>query len=611
MSKLAIISVSDKSNLDILINFLLEDDYSILSTGGTYKYIIDNLNEKNRNKKDIKTRITQVSDYTGFPEILEGRVKTLHPKVYGGLLYDPNIENHVKDFEKFNSIDGGNMGLQKIDLVVANLYPFDKVVKSGQDEMTCIENIDIGGVSLIRAAAKNYKNVMLLVDPTEYKSFTDSYYYCIKLENFRKKMALRGFEYVTEYDQKITSYFDNKIRYRKYVNQEQLKYGCNPYQDQAFLCSIDNDNLPFKIINGTPGYINYLDALNSFKLVSEIYKVTGFVAATSFKHTAPAGVGIGITGFTPEEVNIFHIGKFSLGESSTARAYVRARNCDPLSSFGDFIAISGEVDEQCAKLIQREVSDGIIAFGYTLNALEILKQKKGGKFIILQGDSELRFNDIEYKEICGVALSQKCNSELVNDNYFKNIVTKNKNISDMATLDLTIATITLKYTPSNSISIAYNGQVIGVGAGQQNRVDCIKLAGNKSNVYHLRKHPKCLKLLELFKSGVKRQDKVNAIIKYINSDFNNTEYINWLALFDSKPEMFTETEKEEFLCNIDNVSLSSDAFFPFRDNIDYASRYGIRFIIQPGGSIQDVGVIEACDEYGMVMHMSGKRLFLH
>ena len=608
MNKVALISVSDKSNLDLLSNFLLKTNYNIISTGGTLQYILNNLDEENKADKNIENRIIQVSDYTGYPEILEGRVKTLHPKIYGGLLYDPSIESHTKEFEKINA---GDDKITRIDLVVANLYPFDKVVKSGGDEMSCIENIDIGGVSLIRAAAKNYKNVMLLVDPKEYKSFIDSYYYCDKLINFKKQMAFKGFEYVTEYDQNITGYFNNRVTYRKYISQEKLKYGCNPYQDQAFLCSINNDQLPFKIINGTPGYINYLDALNSFKLVSEIYKVTGFVGATSFKHTAPAGVGIGIRGFTPEEIEIFHIGKFSLSESPSGRAYIRARNCDPLSSFGDFIAISGEVDEQCAKLIQREVSDGIIAFDFTLDALKILKQKKGGKFIILKGNKELIYNDIEFKEVGGVALSQNCNSELVNGNYFKNIATIKKEYDDMAALDLTIATITLKYTPSNSISVAYKGQVIGVGAGQQNRVDCIKLAGNKSNIYNLRKHPKCLKLLQLFKNGIKRQDKVNAVIKYINNDFNNTEYINWLGLFDTKPEMLEESEKDDFLLKIENVSLSSDAFFPFRDNIDYASRYGIKYIIQPGGSIQDRGVIEACNEYGMVMFMSGKRLFLH
>ena len=606
--KLALISVSDKTNLSLLTNHLLQNDYQIISTGGTYKYIIDNLEEKN--KKKLEKKVIQVSDYTGFPEILDGRVKTLHPKIYGGLLYDPSIESHLDEFKQYSD-KKSEYNMEKIDLVVSNLYPFQKVIMTGSSQEVAIENIDIGGVSLIRASSKNYKNVTIITSPLDYQAFININDNNEELLGFRKYCAIKGFEYVTEYDQSITSYFDNRIIYRKYVQQDKLKYGCNPYQDNAYISTIDNQPLPFVVLNGKPGYINYLDAINSFLLVSEIYKVTSFTAAASFKHTAPAGVGISLNTFTSEEVEMFGIGKFSLRLSSSGRAYTRARNCDPLSSFGDFVAISGVVDVQCAKLIKREVCDGIIAFGYLDEALEILKEKKNGNFIILKGNNNITYNNIEFKEVGGICLSQRANDEVFNSNYIKNIVTENNYIPDEKILDLTIANITLKYTPSNSISLAYDGMVIGVGAGQQNRVDCIKLAGNKSKVYHLRSHPKCLKLLELFKSGTKRQDKVNAVIKYINGDFSNTEYMDWIKLFNTKPEMLTEEEKMNYLNEIDDVSLSSDAFFPFRDNIDTASKYGVKYIIQPGGSIQDGNIRNACNEYGMAMITTDKRMFLH
>ena len=604
--KLALISVSDKTNLLDLVNFLLEEEYKIISTGGTYQKIITSL------PKNLHDRIISVSDYTGFPEILQGRVKTLHPKIYGGLLFNPHNLEHQKDMESFNNSNHSQFNLEKIDLVVCNLYPFSTVAANpNSTDSDIIENIDIGGVSLIRAAAKNYQHVMVLVNPNMYQSFQEGYQYYTTLELFRKDLACQAFQHVAEYDQDISSHLDPRVRYRKYTQIEKLKYGCNPYQNQSFLSRINDNDTPIEIINGKPGYINYLDAFHSWLLVSEVNKSLGCICAASFKHTAPAGVALGTELISDLERKIYNLGDLNLAESETGRAFVRARNCDPLSSFGDFIAISGIVDEDCAKLIKREVSDGIIALGYTPEALEILKLKKGGKFYILQGKN-CGYQNIEFREIFGMALSQSSNQELVTEKYLEQIVTENQNIPDISRKDLILATITLKYTPSNSIAYALDGMVIGVGAGQQNRVDCIKLAGRKSQVFILRKHPLCLKLLDMFKEGVKRQDKVNAIIKYINNDFSALELENWRELFvDGEITLLDSNIIDDYLEDISGLSLSSDAFFPFRDNIDYASKYGVSYLLQPGGSIQDEGVIQACNDYGMSMALSGKRMFLH
>ena len=604
--KLALISVSDKSNLTTLTKFLLDNQYHILSTGGTFKHICQNLSA------DDKKKVIQVSDYTGFPELLEGRVKTLHPKIYSGILYDPSKAKHQKDFEEFSQSNHSQFNLEKIDLVVCNLYPFSETVanKNSSPE-DIIENIDIGGVSLIRAAAKNYKNVLVITNPNKYQSLMDTYKYYETLENFRKQLAADAFAHIAEYDQDIASYFNPKLRYRKYTQLEKLKYGCNPYQNNAFISTINDNKSPIEVLNGKPGYINYLDAFHSWLLVSEVYKSLGEICSASFKHTASAGVALGTEQLSELELKVYNVGEYDISESTAARAFVRARNCDPLSSFGDFIAINSIVDEVCALLIKREVTDGIIALGYTDEALEILKAKKGGNFYILRGD-KINYNDIEFREIFGLAISQQPNQELVIENYVENIVTDNKDLPLGAKRDLILSTITLKYTPSNSIAIGYKGMVIGIGAGQQNRVDCIKLAGNKSRVFLMRQNPECIKLLDLFKGGVKRQEKVNAIIKYIHNDFNELELQNWRNLFvDGKITLLDDTIIEDYFYSLVGLSLSSDAFFPFRDNIDYSSKYGITYLVQPGGSVQDASVIDACNDYGMTMTLSNKRMFLH
>ena len=595
MRNYVLVSVSDKSNILPFVCFLYQKGYTIISTGGTYKHIYENL-------INVRDRLVQVSDFTGFEEILGGRVKTLHPKIYGGLLWD----------DKFDC-----EGITKIDTVIVNLYPFeDVIVKEDTKEELSIENIDIGGVSLIRAAAKNFKNVRLIVDPNDYQNImeqweeTNSYLY-------RKELAIKGFDLVTRYDASITNYFNKDIVFRRYEKQKSLKYGCNPYQDNAAIYTMDDNHIPFKVLNGNPGYINLLDAINSWLLVVEVEKTIGKTAASSFKHTSPAGVAISNGQISDIEKKIYDIESYDLSNSPTAEAFIKARNSDPLSSFGDFISISGIVDVTCARLISREVSDGIIARGYTPEAFQILKAKKKSNYIILEGQFDYHYKDVEFREIMGFGLSQRANSCMITDEDLKNIVTNTKSVEwDEVKTDLILATITLKYTPSNSIAISQGGVVIGVGAGQQNRVDCIKLAGKKSLVWRLRRHPKVLELYSKFKDGIKRQDKNNAITKYINGNFSDIELAQWMELFTQKIELMEEPEKEIYL-NVsglslsNSISLSSDAFMAFRDNVDNAVKFNVKNIIQPGGSVGDDKVIEACNQYGIFMVFSGKRLFLH
>lgn len=586
--KFALISVSNKTDVNKMATFLLQHDYTILSTGGTYSHLI---------KQFDKKRIISIENYTDYPEILQGRVKTLHPKIYGGILYDSKLTQDDL------------IQLDIIDVVIVNLYPFKDTVKNcNATEDDIIENIDIGGVSLIRAAAKNYKNCLVVCNPSDYDYVIDNF----NNNDLRKKMAIKGFKHVTDYDMSISQYFDKSVHYRTYNNLYPIKYGCNPYQDNAFISTIDTNKLPIKIMNGEPGYINCLDALNSWLLVCEASQSLNVVACASFKHTAPAGVAIAQK-ITPLEKQIYDLTMYDTELfSDCCNAFVRARNCDPLSSFGDFIAISDVVDEDCARLIKREVSDGIIAKGYTKEALSILKTKKKGKYIVLIGDTDFNEERIEYREIMGLCLSQKCNNIKIGKDDVQIMPTKNNTIPDCAKNDLILSTITLKYTPSNSITIGCNGQVIGIGAGQQNRVDCIKLSGNKANLFILKFHEKSLQLLSLFKPIIKRQDKINAVIKYINNDFTDSELNHWYSLFISKPSMLTNNEKELFLANNKKqLVLSSDAFFPFRDNIDYANKFNIKYILNPGGSIQDKDIIAACDEYNICMAISNKRLFLH
>lgn len=385
-----------------------------------------------------------------------------------------------------------------------------------------------------------------------------------------------------------------------------LKYGCNPSQAPAAVYSMLGSTLPFTVLNGKPGYINLCDAANSWQLVQEVKRSLGRVCAASFKHVSPAGCAIGLP-LSDTLKQAYEVGDRVMTETSLA--YLRARNADPMSSFGDFVALSDKVDVATANILKVEVCDGIIAPSFEPEAFEILKNKKKGSFIILQGNPDFKMPEMEFRELHGMVLAQKHNNFLFTKENLKNIVTKTKDLSENAIIDLILASICIKYTQSNSVGYALDGQMVGVGAGQQSRVDCVKLAARKVTTWYLRQHPQVLGLK--FASGVKRQDRVNARVRYIEGDLTDAERITWEKLFEKVPEPLSEESKKEFMKTLTGVSLSSDAFFPFRDNIDHASKYGVKYIAQPGGSVADTEVTSACDEYGITMVHTGERLFHH
>ena len=418
----------------------------------------------------------------------------------------------------------------------------------------------------------------------------------------------------------ISSYFNPEMTYRHYDMQKPLKYGCNPHQVNAGIHSINNNLMPFDIINGNPGYINILDAVNSWQLVCDLGRTLNTVAAASFKHTSPAGVGVGtiidgdnnsIKNDLSTKLRKTYFLNEETSYSPSTIAYLRARNSDPMSSFGDFIAIYGEVDEELALLIKREVSDGIIALDYSEEAISILEKKKKGKYLILQGRPIFNNFPQEYREIGVFCLSQTPNNEVTTMKYLGNVATSNKHLTELDKINLVIANTSLKYAQSNSVAYAYDGQLVGLGAGQQSRVDCVKLAGRKTDIWFLRSHPKVLSLHSKFVPKTKRQTKVNACIRYIEGDFTPIEKSHWDQLFTEPIEPLTEVEKHDFLSNLQNVALASDAFFPFRDNIDHCSKRGVSCIVQPGGSVADPKIIEACNEYNITMCLSGVRVFTH
>ena len=392
------------------------------------------------------------------------------------------------------------------------------------------------------------------------------------------------------------------------MNEIQLKYGCNPNQKPSRIFMEDGSELPVTVLNGKPGYINFLDALNGWQLVKELKEATGLPAATSFKHVSPAGAAVGLP--LPETLaKIYWVD--DLGElSPLACAYARARGADRMSSFGDFISLSDVCDVDTAKLIKREVSDGVIAPGYTPEALEILKQKKKGNYNVIQIDPDYRPAEIERKQVYGVTFEQGRNELCVDEKLLSNVVTDKKDIPEAALIDMKIALITLKYTQSNSVCYVKDGQAIGIGAGQQSRIHCTRLAGNKADNWFLRQSPQVLSLQ--FKEGLGRADRDNAIDVYMSDDYMDVLADGiWENTFAVKPPVFTREERQEWLKRLDGVTLGSDAFFPFSDNIDRARRSGVKYVVQPGGSVRDDVVIDACNRYGMAMVFTGIRLFHH
>ncbi|PKC75008.1 phosphoribosylaminoimidazolecarboxamide formyltransferase/IMP cyclohydrolase [Rhizophagus irregularis] len=584
--KIAILSVYDKTGLIELAKELNDLNIRLLGSGGTAKKI-----------REAGIPISDISEITNAPEILGGRVKTLHPAVHGGILAR-NIPSDEADLAKQN--------INKIDIVVCNLYPFKETIsKEGISITEAVEEIDIGGVTLLRAAAKNHDRVTILSDPKDYSKFIAELKSGSISENSRNWFALKAFDHTADYDEAISNYF--RQQYAKNISQLTLRYGANPHQKPAQVF-VKGGQLPIQVLAGSPGYINLLDALNGWPLVKELKTVLKLPAAASFKHVSPAGAAVGIPLSDIEKKVYFNDDIKEL--TPLANAYARARGADRMSSFGDWIALSDTVDVPTAKIISREVSDGIIAPGYETEALEILRKKKGGKYTVLQIDPNYEPPELETRQVYGLYLQQKRNNVQIDANLFNNITTKNKNLPESAITDLIVATISLKYTQSNSVCYARNGMVIGLGAGQQSRIHCTRLAGDKADNWWLRHHPKVLAFD--FKKESKRADKSNAIDLYILDKIGEgSERVAWESQFNTIPEPLTKEERNKHLASLSGVSLSSDAFFPFPDNIHRAYQSGVSYIAAPSGSVQDDVVIKAADEHGIVLMHTNLRLFHH
>ena len=385
-----------------------------------------------------------------------------------------------------------------------------------------------------------------------------------------------------------------------------LKYGCNPNQKPSRIY-VEDGELPVTVLNGKPGYVNFLDALNSWQLVKELKEATGLPSAASFKHVSPAGVAVGLP-LSETDRKIYFVDEEEL--SPIACAYVRARGADRMSSYGDWAALSEVCDADTARLLKKEVSDGVIAPGFTEEALEILRQKKKGNYNVVQIDPDYVPEEIEHKQVFGITFEQGRNNIKIDESLLTNIISENKNLPESAKRDLMIALIALKYTQSNSVAYAKDGQCIGIGAGQQSRVHCVRLAGNKADNWWLRQNPKVLALP--FKQGIRRADRDNTIDVYISDEYEDVlRDGTWENFFETKPEVLTKEEKKEWLSKMNGVSLASDAFFPFGDNIERAHKSGVEFIVEPGGSIRDNNVIDTCNRYNMTLVFNGVRLFHH
>ena len=392
------------------------------------------------------------------------------------------------------------------------------------------------------------------------------------------------------------------------MQEYELKYGCNPNQKPARIFMKEGE-LPIKVLNGRAGYINFLDAFNGWQLVRELKKATGLPATTSFKHVSPAGAAVGQP-LSDVEKKIYWVDDMDIEFTPLANAYIRARGADRMSSFGDFISLSDVCDKSTALVIKREVSDGVIAPGYTDEALEILKAKKKGNYCVIEIDPAYEPAPIERKDVFGITFEQGRNELHIDDDFFSNIVTENKELTEQAKIDLAISMITLKYTQSNSVCYVKGGQAIGIGAGQQSRIHCTRLAGSKADNWWLRQSPQVLGLQ--FVDGIRRADRDNTIDLYIGEDYMDVlAEGEWQKFFKVKPDVFTAEEKRAWLDKNTDVALGSDAFFPFGDNIERAHKSGVKYVAQPGGSVRDDHVIDTCNKYGMVMSFTGIRLFHH
>ncbi|XP_041937601.1 bifunctional purine biosynthesis protein PURH [Alosa sapidissima] len=588
-SELALLSVSDKTGLLDFAKRLVSVGLSLVASGGTAKAL-----------RDAGLHVRDVSELTGFPEMLGGRVKTLHPAVHGGIL-----ARHTPS----DKADMDKLGFSLVRVVVCNLYPFVKTVSVPDVTVeAAVEQIDIGGVTLLRAAAKNHARVTIVCDPADYDlvamEMEGSDAKDTSLET-RKTLALKAFTHTAQYDDAIADYF--RREYSRGVSQLPLRYGMNPHQAPAQLYTL-RPSLPITVVNGSPGFINLCDALNAWQLVKELKNALGMPAATSFKHVSPAGAAVGVA-LTEEEAKVCMVNDMLQDLTPLATAYARARGSDRMSSFGDFIALSDTCDVPTAKIISREVSDGIIAPGYEEEALRILSKKKNGNYCVLQMDPSYEPDEAEVRVLFGLHLKQKRNGANIDKELFSNVVSKGK-LSERALRDLIVASIAVKYTQSNSVCYAKDGQVIGIGAGQQSRIHCTRLAGDKADNWWLRRHPRVLNMK--FRSGVKRAEMANAIDQYVSGTIGEGPDLDaWKAMFEEVPEQLSETERKNWLSSLQAVALSSDAFFPFRDNVDRAKRSGVEYIAAPSGSTADEVVINACNELGITLVHTKLRLFHH
>nr|CAD7393600.1 unnamed protein product [Timema cristinae] len=632
----ALLSVSDKTGLLPLAEKLHSLGLTLVASGGTAKTL-----------REAKLAVKDVAEITGAPELLGGRVKTLHPAVHAGILSRLTVSDQS---------DLAKMSYEMIRIVVCNLYPFvNTVSKPDVTIADAVENIDIGGVTLLRAAAKNHERVTILCDPSDYAKVVQELESSPNRDTSvttRQLLALKAFTHTSEYDLAISDYF--RKQYSAGVSQLTLRYGMNPHQKPAQIFTTLQE-LPLKVVNGSPGFINLCDALNGWQLVKELKAALGLPAATSFKHVSPAGAAVVVNGspgfinlcdalngwqlvkelkaalglpaatsfkhvspagaavgvpLSSEQAKVCQVDDLLEQLTPLATAYARARGADRMSSFGDFVALSDPCDALTARIISREVSDGIIAPGYTPEALQLLKKKKGGGYCVLQIDAGYEPKPIEQKVLFGLTLEQQRNNALIDKNLFTNIVSARKELPESAVRDLIVATIALKYTQSNSVCYARDGQVIGIGAGQQSRIHCTRLAGDKADNWWLRQHPTVINMK--FKKGVKRAEISNAIDNFVNGTVGkDMDYDSWAAMYETTPAQFTDQDRKEWTAKLTNVALGSDAFFPFRDNIDRARQSGVGFIASPAGSTNDADVTKACDDHNITLIHTNLRLFHH
>ena len=639
----SLISVSNKSGLSKLSRFFMKKNIDMYCSGGTYDFLREPYKLLNVGCK-VTRHIKSIENITHFPEILEGRVKTLNPYVFSGLLGDLDNAEHVYDLETYK--------MKMIDYLIVNLYPFEDVVSNDPGiHSKIIENIDIGGHAMLRAASKNYKQVLPICDPMDYDYIMDNWEDANTLE-YRKFMADKTFKYVTQYDKHISEYFsgstinknnpiqndkntiylngnslnDNLIDgnplegYKHKSNYCVLKYGMNPHQYSRV---IQPSNKILEVENGNPGYINYLDAIHGWKLISQMSNVlNGFFLTTSVKHNTPTGLGLSsqnvwLDDFNTLELNNIYYGKIPkvLADLSTdeltncAKSFINARYTDPLSSFGDCLVFNSKIDKLTAQLIKGEVSDCIVAPDYTEEALEILKKKKKGNYNIFRiHPKEMEYYVMENKNIGGIQLEQHTNNTIYNIQDKLSYKIESDFIYSME-----IGFNSLAYIQSNSVIFLYKRNIVGIGAGQQNRVDAIRIAGEKARLNLLRKHPKCIHMLDGFKPEISITKRISAINMFIQNNFYTDEiYQKWLELFipDFEFEFLDKDEIMEFM-EAYPLTMASDGFLPFEDNIYEADRYGVKYIIQPGGSIADDSNIQLCDELGIKMVMTGQRMFYH